>query len=88
MEQMDVLQQILQLLGGNNDFVVKLLVFMGAMRICMKPLMVFIETVIKQTPTQIDDEWLAKIQTSKWYKILSFVLDYVASIKLPQEKKV
>lgn len=87
MENMDLVSQILSLLGGESALLIKLFVVMGALRVCFKPLMVFVEAVVGQTPTKSDDEWLAKVKISKSYKILSFVLDYVASVKLPQEKK-
>lgn len=58
---------------------------MGLVRIIFKPLMVAIEQIVKDTPSQKDDVILNKVETSKAFQIFTFVLDYVLSIKLPQK---
>lgn len=60
------------------------LMIMGALRVVLKPLMVFLEEHVASTPDKADDEKLAKVKASKVYKALCFILDYVASIKLPK----
>jgi hypothetical protein len=48
--------------------------------------MVFLQAVVEATPSQSDNVLLQKVMESKIYKGLAFVLDYLASIKLPGQK--
>ena len=66
---------------------VKIVMIVGTMRLFMKPLFTFVGEVVLLTPSNRDDLFLAKVMASKAYKVLTFVLDYIASIKLPQLKK-
>lgn len=58
----------------------------GVFRLTFKPLMTFLETVIKATPATGDDAALEKFKSGKIYKSLSFVVDYLLSIKLSQAR--
>jgi hypothetical protein len=58
---------------------------MGAARAIMKPLMTLLRTVAEQTPSTKDNELLDQVEKSKVFKTVEFVLDYVASIKLPKK---
>lgn len=58
---------------------------MGIARAIFKPLFVFLHEVALATPTPADDAVLDVVEKSAPYKIVVFLLDYVASIKL--EKK-
>lgn len=55
-------------------------------RAVFKPLMSLIHTVVESTPSTSDDEALSKFEQSKIYKGLSWVIDYLLSIKLPVVK--
>lgn len=60
------------------------LLVVGVLRVINKPLFVFLRTFVSATPTPKDDQILDQVETSKAYKTLSFLLDWVGSIKLPQ----
>ena len=60
------------------------LLIVGGLRVVLKPLMVYLEEHVASTPCPEDDEKLKKIKSSKWYRVLNFVLDYSASVKLPK----
>jgi hypothetical protein len=64
------------------------LMLMGALRMINKPLFLILRTIADATPTLKDNEWLEKVERSKLYVSLSFILDYVASVKLPQKVRV
>lgn len=55
----------------------------GTFRIFFKPVMSALEAAIAETPTKVDDEWLAKLKSSKVYTMLVWLVDYLASVKLP-----
>jgi len=55
--------------------------------LCNKPLFSLLHTAVDATETIKDNELLAKLEASKAYKIISYVLDWAVRIKLPQEKK-
>lgn len=56
---------------------------MGVLRLMLKPAMLFLHDIAKLTPSQYDDNLLAQWENSKAYASLCWILDYVASIKLP-----
>jgi hypothetical protein len=58
--------------------------WIGFSRVVMKPIMTAIQEVINLTPSTKDDEVWGKVLSSKVYKGLVWVLDYVASVKLPK----
>jgi len=64
-----------------------LVAVIGLSRIVMKPIFSVIPQIIKETPTQADDAWLARFQKSGAYRIGSFVVDFLFSVKLPQMPK-
>lgn len=72
---------------GQYPFVMKLIVFMGTVRLFAKPLMLAIQTYVDGTPTTKDNEIWEKIKGNVVYKIFAWILDYVASVKLPEAKK-
>jgi len=59
------------------------LMLMGTMRSILKPLMTGLHEIAKVTPTQYDDNLLASFENSKAYTALCWVLDFLASVKLP-----
>jgi hypothetical protein len=61
-----------------------ILMVMGGLRLVLKPIMAYLEKKALESPEKTDDEKLAKMKESGWYKVLSFVLDYSASVKLPK----
>lgn len=66
----------------------QILMAIGILRIVNKPLFSILQSVADFTEfTQKDNELLKKILESKIYKYISYVLDYSASIKMPQKEK-
>lgn len=61
------------------------LMIMQVLRLINKPLFAFLNAVVLATPTPKDDEILVKVETSKAYTYFVFLLDYFASVKLPQK---
>lgn len=59
------------------------LMAIGVLRLIMKPLMSFLNAFVLATPSTADDEFLKKIEESKWYPIVLYVLDWLGSIKTP-----
>lgn len=65
----------------------QILMVVGFLRLLNKPLFSFLQQVVDFTDwTQKDNEILKKILESKIYKYVSYILDYSASMKLPQKK--
>jgi hypothetical protein len=60
------------------------LTIVGALRLIMKPLFELLKAITQVTPSPRDNELLAKVMDSKVYKTLSFVLDWIASVKMPK----
>lgn len=62
-----------------------IIVVMGTLRLFLKPVMTFLHAIADATPTPKDNDALNKVESSMLWKIVNFVIDYFASIKL--EKK-
>lgn len=69
--------------ASQYPFIATILMVIGVLRVINKPLFAFLNTVVVATPTPKDNEILKKIETSKAYQYISFVLDYLGSVKLP-----
>jgi len=74
-------------LADSYPIVFKVAMYLGMARMIMKPLMVFLQDVVKVYPGEKDDIMLEKIMGNKIYKGLVFVLDYALSLKLPKPVK-
>jgi len=57
---------------------------MGVFRAVFKPALLLAEKYVEATPSKDDDEKLAAFKQSKAYQVLSFLADYLLSIKLPK----
>lgn len=60
--------------------------FLGMARLCIKPAMTILQAYVKWTPYDNDDKWLVSVETSKGYKLIMYLLDWVLSVKLPEKK--
>jgi hypothetical protein len=58
----------------------------GVLRLIFKPLFTFLRIVADATPTAKDNEILDSVEQSKAYSYVAFILDYLASVKLPEKK--
>lgn len=67
--------------------VATILLGVGFLRLCIKPIMTMLQAYVKMTPYDSDDLWLASFEQSKGYKIFVYVLDWLVSIKLPEKPK-
>ena len=56
------------------------------MRMVIKPAMTILQAVVKFTPYDSDDKWLADLEVSKGYKLFTYLLDWLLSIKMPEKK--
>ncbi len=59
----------------------------GSLRLICKPLFTFIDALVKFTPTEKDDAAWASLKESKSMKSVLWLIDYLASIKLPTSKQ-
>jgi hypothetical protein len=59
----------------------------GMLRIAVKPVMTVLINLANETETKKDDKIVHDIEQSKIYKALIFILDYMASIKIPPRNK-
>lgn len=53
----------------------------GLIRIIVKPVMVALKSIVEATESPKDNELLVKVEESKVYKAVMFLLDYLASVK-------
>lgn len=66
--------------------ILAVLIFVGGLRFIFKPLVSLAKTYAASTESTKDDEFIAKLESSKVYQIIIYVIDLVASIKLPGKK--
>jgi len=52
-----------------------------------KPLFTLLHKYVEATESSSDNELLNKVENSKVYKAISYLLDWVVRVKLPQPKK-
>lgn len=77
------LQPFIQGLAGKYaGIVTTVLIAVGALRLLFKPIFATLHWVVAQTGTTRDDELLDKAESSKAFKTIAFLLDYLGSIKL------
>lgn len=67
-------------------WLVGLLAIIGTLRLIVKPALALAYAIVQATPSKSDDEAVAKVEQSKVFKALLFVLDWLASVKLPSKK--
>lgn len=81
---MEPIIALIQLLIAKAPWLASVIVVMGTTRLIFKPLFVFLRSVADATPTPKDNELLDQAEKSKVYTAISFLLDWVGSIKLPK----
>ena len=64
-----------------------LIAVMVVCRIVFKPLFQILGKYVELTVEEDDNKKLHKIMSSKWYKMVAFIVDLFASAKLPTLKK-
>ena len=81
------LDNVLEILQGKSGVFVSILVTVGALRLTIKPLLSVLHSYTEKTPTKVDDEFLTKVENSKVLKIIFYLMDLVASIKIVPKSK-
>ncbi len=86
---MEFLQQILGFLSpvfeayaGKFGFAVAFLSWVATARLIVKPTMAWLHSIAEATESKKDDAIVEKIETSAIYKVIVFILDWLASIKI------
>lgn len=69
-------------LVSKYPLIASVLLVIGGCRVVLKPLMSVLRSLAIYTPTPKDDEILDKVEDSKVYKGVVWVLDYLFSLKL------
>lgn len=82
MEFLDLIVQFLM----QNPVALKVMTVLVILRAINKPLFSLLRSYVDATPSKADNEMLDKILASKAYQVVSYILDYVASVKMPQKK--
>lgn len=72
-------------LAAKFPIAVSLFALMGVLRVIFKPTFSYLRTIADATPSPKDNAALDKIEASKAYKFAEYILDFFASIKLPQK---
>lgn len=72
---------------SNHPVFASIVIFVGSLRLAVKPLMTLLQIFVKMTPYDHDDKWLANLEASKGYKLFLYLLDWFVSVKLPEKKK-
>lgn len=60
------------------------LMIMGLLRAVFKPIQGVIQSYVDATEDTSDNEKWEAMKEAKWFKALSWLLDYTASIKIPK----
>lgn len=82
-------QMILDLIMGlssQHPYVASALMIMGILRAVFKPIMAVLHAYVEASPSEKDNLILEEAEKSSIYKGIAFLLDYVASVKLPGAK--
>lgn len=74
--------ETLQSLATNYPWVMTIMLVISIARAINKPLFALLHAYVDATPSIKDNEFLAKLESSKIYKAICWVLDYTLSIKL------
>jgi len=82
-EFLELLKPLLEAYGGDLGVVMQVISIIGSLRLVNKPLFSFLNAVVAFTYwTEEDNLLLSKVESSKIYKGIVYVLDWVASAKL------
>lgn len=81
-----ILTDLINALSGEHNFIVTVLAWMASARLVFKPISLAVLKYVEVTPSLKDNEILEKIENNKFLKLLSWLLDYATSIKVPTNK--
>ena len=80
------MEQLIAELVMKYPSVMAVVVVLGIFRMVFKPLVTTYQAYVDATPGKEDDERFEEIKSSSAYKSVSWFVDYLLSIKLPQAK--
>lgn len=80
---LSLLKPLLETLAGSNGLVLQVISIVGTVRLIMKPIMTMLHAVVDSTPSPADNAVLDGVEKSKLFSAVTFILDYILSIKLP-----
>lgn len=81
------MEQLVAEMVMNYPNLMSVVVVLGVFRMVFKPIVTAVQAYVDATPSKIDDEKFEEIKKSSAYKSVSWLVDYLMSIKLPQAKK-
>lgn len=82
------LSPVFQGLMGQFGWLFQIITVLGTFRLVFKPLMTFLAAIAASNAIPAETKAYNAFMASPVYKWLSFALDYVASLKLPQNPSV
>lgn len=77
-----LLKPLIELYAGKSGTLVQVILFIGSLRILIKPLMSLLEAYVTVSGSSRDDKLPSQIKEKKWYKTLVYLLDWFGSIKV------
>lgn len=78
----DVVSSALSILPAEwQKYLGGLLMLIGALRLALKPIVTAVHAYCESTGSKVDDEFLARVESSRVWKAALFALDLVASVK-------
>lgn len=80
------MEQIIAELAAKFPVVMAICAGIGIFRIVFKPFVALVKMYVAATETKKDDEAVAKVEASKFWKAVLWIVDYLLSIKLPSKK--
>jgi len=86
MEQiLALVKPLVEAYAGQFGVAIQIISIIGSLRLAIKPIMALVEAVVLITPSESDNDLPARIKENKIYKIVVFLFDWFASIKLPKK---
>lgn len=73
-------------LAQKYPWLISALAVIATLRLVFKPIMGAVHAYVQSTASTSDDETLAKVETSRTFKVIAWLLDYLGSIKVGPQK--
>lgn len=80
------LTEIIIQIATKYPWIIVVLSVMGATRIVFNGLFSMAQAYVDSTVDVADNEVLIKVEQSKWFKTVSYILDFAFSVKIPVKK--
>lgn len=85
---LELIRPLLTAYGGDMGMVMQIISIIGSLRLINKPLFSMLRAIVEVTYwTEADNIFLKNLESSKIYKGLLFILDWMASVKPLKDKK-